>query len=54
MIDISVVVPIFNEEDSLAMLVSRLHEALMSTGRSYEVVLVDDGSKDQSWDKMVE
>lgn len=54
MIDISVVVPIFNEEDSINLLVSRLHEALMATGRSYEVVLVDDGSKDQSWAKMVE
>jgi glycosyltransferase involved in cell wall biosynthesis len=53
MIDISVVVPIFNEEDSIDMLVSRLEEALMSTGRTYEVVLVDDGSKDNSWDRMV-
>ena len=54
MIDISVVVPIFNEEDSLPMLVSSLHEALMATGRTYEVVLVDDGSKDQSWNTMLE
>ncbi len=53
MIDISVVVPIFNEEDSIELLVSRLEESLLATGRTYEVVLVDDGSKDNSWDKMV-
>ena len=54
MIAISVVVPIYNEEDSLTPLVARLHEALTTTGKSYEVVLVDDGSKDGSWDRMIE
>ena len=53
MIDISVVVPIYNEEDSIAMLVSRLHDALCATGRSYEMVLIDDGSQDKSWERMV-
>lgn len=52
MIDISVVVPIFNEEESIDLLVSRLHEALNATGRSYEIVLVDDGSSDNSWERM--
>lgn len=52
MTDISVVVPIFNEEESVELLISRLHEALTATGRSYEIVLIDDGSKDQSWAKM--
>jgi len=52
MTEISVVVPIFNEEESVDLLVSRLHAALMATGRSYEIVLVDDGSKDNSWGKM--
>ncbi|MEI6562689.1 MAG: glycosyltransferase family 2 protein [bacterium] len=54
MTDISVVVPIFNEGESVELLVSRLHDALMATGRSYEIVLVDDGSKDNSWAKMVD
>ena len=53
MIDISVVVPIFNEEESVRPLVARLNEALASTGRSYEMVLVDDGSKDGSWERLV-
>jgi glycosyltransferase involved in cell wall biosynthesis len=54
MTDISVVVPIFNEEESVELLVSRLHAALTTIGRSYEIVLVDDGSKDNSWKKMKE
>ena len=54
MIEISVVVPIYNEEDSLELLVTRLHAALTATKRTYEIVLVDDGSKDGSWNKMVE
>lgn len=52
MTDISVVVPIYNEEESVELLVSRLHAALTATGRSYEIVLIDDGSKDNSWKKM--
>ena len=54
MIDLSVVVPIYNEEESVDILVARLHDALMGTGRTFEVVLVDDGSKDRSWEKMTE
>lgn len=54
MIDISVVVPIYNEEESVELLVDKLHTSLMATGRTYEVVLVDDGSKDESWAKMME
>lgn len=53
MTDISVVVPIFNEVESLDLLVARLTDALVSTGRSYEIVLIDDGSKDGSWEKML-
>lgn len=54
MIDLSVVVPIYNEEESVDILVARLHESLMSTGRTFEMVLVDDGSKDRSWEKMTD
>jgi glycosyltransferase involved in cell wall biosynthesis len=47
--DVSVIVPVYNEEDSLAPLVEELHAALRPTGLSYEIVLVDDGSTDGSW-----
>ena len=45
---LSVVVPVFNEEESLPELLARLSEALQALTRSYEVLLVNDGSRDGS------
>jgi glycosyltransferase involved in cell wall biosynthesis len=45
---VSVVIPIYNEEDNLADLVERVGAALAASGRSFELVLVDDGSRDDS------
>jgi undecaprenyl-phosphate 4-deoxy-4-formamido-L-arabinose transferase len=45
---LSVVIPIYNEEASLPALFTRLYPALDALGRSYELVLVDDGSRDRS------
>jgi glycosyltransferase involved in cell wall biosynthesis len=47
---ISVVIPIFNEEESVNPLCERLHAALSRLGRSYEIILVDDGSSDRTWE----
>jgi undecaprenyl-phosphate 4-deoxy-4-formamido-L-arabinose transferase len=46
--EISVVIPIYNEEAGLAALFARLYPALDALGRTYELVLVDDGSRDRS------
>jgi len=46
--DISVVIPVYNEEAVLAALYARLYPALDNLGRSYEVIFVDDGSRDGS------
>jgi undecaprenyl-phosphate 4-deoxy-4-formamido-L-arabinose transferase len=46
---ISVLVPVFNSELSLADLVARLHPVLSQTGEKFEAVLVNDGSRDGSW-----
>ena len=46
--EVSVVIPIYNEEKGLPMLFARLFPALDALGRSYEVVFVDDGSSDRS------
>lgn len=54
MTDLSVVVPIYNEAENLTQLCEQLHSTLSKLGRAYEVVLVDDGSTDGSWEKMVE
>ncbi len=45
---VSVVVPVFNEEEALPLLHGRLLAALEATGKSFEIVYVDDGSSDRS------
>ncbi len=47
--DISIVVPLFNEEESLPELVAWIDKVMQANGFSYEVIMVDDGSKDRSW-----
>jgi dolichol-phosphate mannosyltransferase len=46
--DVSVVIPVFNEEDNLSSLFARLSAVLEQTGSSYEIIFVDDGSRDES------
>lgn len=48
--ELSVVIPIYNEEDNVTNLVKEFREALDAWGRSYELILVDDGSKDRSFE----
>jgi dolichol-phosphate mannosyltransferase len=47
-IDISVVVPVYNEEENLPILIPKLMEVLEGLGRPYEMIFVDDGSTDRS------
>lgn len=47
--DISVIVPLYNEEESLKELLQRIHESLDAAGLSFEVIFVNDGSTDNSW-----
>jgi undecaprenyl-phosphate 4-deoxy-4-formamido-L-arabinose transferase len=46
--DVSVVIPVYNEEAVLPALFARLYTALDALGRSYEVVFINDGSRDRS------
>jgi dolichol-phosphate mannosyltransferase len=46
--ELSVVIPVFNEQENLASLHSRLTATLAPTGMSYEIIFVDDGSRDGS------
>ncbi|MCB1856826.1 MAG: glycosyltransferase [Gammaproteobacteria bacterium] len=46
--DVSIVIPVFNEEAVLPALFARLYPALDALKRSYQVVFVDDGSRDKS------
>jgi glycosyltransferase involved in cell wall biosynthesis len=47
--DISVLIPLFNEEESLPELCSWIKKVMLENNYSYEVLLLDDGSKDNSW-----
>ena len=47
--DISIIVPLFNEEESLPHLEAWIDRGMRANGFSYEVIMVDDGSKDGSW-----
>ena len=44
--DLSIVIPAYNEEDSILPLAQKLHDVLVSFGRTFEVIFVDDGSTD--------
>ncbi len=48
-IDISIVVPLFNEEESLRELETWIAKVMQDSGFVYEILFVDDGSKDTSW-----
>ncbi|MDR0891531.1 MAG: glycosyltransferase family 2 protein [Mediterranea sp.] len=48
--DISVVIPLYNEEESLPELYAWIARVMQEGGFSYEVIFVDDGSTDRSWE----
>ena len=48
MIEVSIVIPVYNEEEGLAALFNRLYPALDELHRRYEIIFVNDGSKDRS------
>ena len=52
--DISIIVPLFNEEESLGELFSWIRKVMEEDGFSYEVIFVDDGSTDGSWKVITE
>ena len=51
--DLSIVISLFNEEESLHELVKWIEDVMTREGYVYEIIMVDDGSKDASW-KVVE
>jgi glycosyltransferase involved in cell wall biosynthesis len=52
--DLSVVLPVFNEENGLRPLYDRLTSVLAPTSLRYELIFVNDGSRDRSWDRVLE
>lgn len=47
--DLSIVISLFNEEESLPELVSWIEKVMLKEGFSYEILMIDDGSRDSSW-----
>ncbi len=52
--DISVVIPLLNEEESLPELCRWIKEVMEKNDFRYEILLVDDGSRDRSWETIIE
>ena len=47
--DLSIVIPLYNEDESLAELHSKIVSCLSDSNLNYEIIFIDDGSKDKSW-----
>ena len=52
--EISIVIPVYNEDESLPELLAWIERVMQENGLTYEVVLVDDGSTDRSWEVITE
>jgi glycosyltransferase involved in cell wall biosynthesis len=48
--DLSIVIPLYNEDESLPELMAWIERVMTANGYSYEVIMIDDGSTDNSWD----
>jgi glycosyltransferase involved in cell wall biosynthesis len=53
-LDISVIIPFLNEDESLPELISWIERVMQANNYSYEVIMIDDGSKDNSWNVVKE
>jgi len=53
-VDISIIVPVFDEEDNVLPLVREIAVALDKEPRTFELVFVDDASRDKTWDRIQE
>ncbi len=49
-LDLSIVIPLYNEDESLPELTAWIHKVMVENNFSYEIVFVDDGSTDNSWE----
>ncbi|MCS6876472.1 MAG: glycosyltransferase family 2 protein, partial [Aquificaceae bacterium] len=51
---LSVVIPAYNEEENIPLLYQKLKEVLQNLEGEYEIIFVDDGSTDRTWEKLKE
>ena len=53
-VDISILIPSYNERESLPELLSWIHRTLDPDNKSYEIIIIDDGSDDGTWEAVKE
>jgi glycosyltransferase involved in cell wall biosynthesis len=53
-IELSVIIPVFNEQDNVRILFERLDDVLSGLNRTYEIIFVDDGSRDETFRRLEE
>ena len=51
-IDLSIVIPSYNEEESLPILIKSIHDKLKNKGIIFEIIIIDDGSSDKTWNEI--
>ncbi len=51
--DLSVIIPVFNEEESIPELTAWIERVCLKEKLSFEIVYIDDGSSDSSWDRII-
>ena len=51
---ISIVIPVYNEEENIELLCNKLISVLEHTGHGFEIIAVDDGSTDKTFEKMLD
>ncbi|MCK4235052.1 glycosyltransferase family 2 protein [candidate division WOR-3 bacterium] len=52
MIDLSIIIPAFNEEENISVSAQEIHKALADEKFTFEIIYVDDGSTDRTWEEM--
>ena len=51
-INLSIVIPSYNEEESLPILIKSIHDKLKNKGIIFEIIIIDDGSSDKTWNEI--
>ncbi len=51
-IDISVIIPAYNEHRSILLLYQRIVDSLKDLNKSFEIIFIDDGSNDETFDRI--
>ena len=52
--DLSIVIPLYNEDESLPELCAWIEKVMLENSFSYEIIMIDDGSTDDSWKVITE